>query len=166
MPEDAVAVVRSLFDAFNDGDLSRAAECVADDFELVDVAAGQTFQGPDGCRRWLRMFRDALPDARTELVNVVADGARVASEHVGRGTHSGPFVTPAGTIPPTGRPVELRIGEFYEVRDGKIISLIAYYDTATMMRQLGLMPPAGSTAERAMTALMAVGVRVKRSMRS
>lgn len=165
MPDETVAVVRSLFDAFNDGDLARAAQTVSDDFELVDVAAGQTFRGPEGCRRWLQMFRGALPDARTELVSVFADGARVASEHVGRGTHTGPFVTPAGTIPPTGRPVELHIGEFYEIRDGKITRLIAYYDTATLMRQLGLMPPAGSTAEKAMTALMAAGARVRRALR-
>ena len=99
MPDDNAAVVRSLFEAFNDGDLVRAASTVSDDFELVDVAAAQTFRGPDGCRQWLETFRTALPDARTELVNVFADGGRVASEHIGRGTHTGPFVTPAGTIP-------------------------------------------------------------------
>jgi predicted ester cyclase len=113
VPDNNAAVVRSLFEAFNDGDLVRAAANVSDDFELVDVAAGQTFRGPDGCRQWLEMFRTALPDARTELVNVFAEGDRVASEHIGRGTHTGPFVTPAGRIPPTGRRVELRIGEFY-----------------------------------------------------
>lgn len=43
--------------------------------------------------------QDRPPDARTEIVNLISDGARVASEHIGRGTHTGPFVTPAGTIP-------------------------------------------------------------------
>ncbi len=164
MPSDNAAVVKSLFGAFNEGDLVRAAATVSDDFELVDVAAGQTFRGPDGCREWLETFRTALPDARTELVNVFAEGDRVASEHIGRGTHTGPFVTPAGTIPPTGRRVELRIGEFYEVRDGKIASLYAYYDSATMMRQLGLLPQAGGAAERAMIALMGAGVKARRAV--
>jgi steroid delta-isomerase-like uncharacterized protein len=163
MADDAVTVVEALFEAFNDGDLDRAAECVSDDFELVDVAAGQSFQGPNGCRQWLGMFRTALPDARTELVSIFAHGAQVASEHIGRGTQTGPFATPAGTIPPTDRPIELRIGEFYEVRDGKITRLTAYYDTATMMRQLGLMPPAGGRAEKAMTAFMGLGVRARRA---
>ena len=165
MTDDPTVVVRSLFEAFNDGDLDRAAATVADDFELVDVAAGQTFHGPEGCREWLGTFRTALPDARTEIVNLFTDGERVASEHIGRGTHSGPFVTPTGTIPATGRRVELRIGEIYEVRDGKIAKLYAYYDSATMMRQLGLLPPSGGVAERAMTALMGVGVRAKRAVR-
>jgi steroid delta-isomerase-like uncharacterized protein len=164
MSDDPTDVVRSLFEAFNDGDLDRAVATVTDDFELVDAAAGQTFHGRNGCRQWLAMFRTALPDARTEIINLFADGERVASEHVGRGTHDGRFVTPAGTIPPTGRQVELRIGEVYEVREGKITRLVAYYDSATMMRQLGLLPPSGSGAERAMTALMGAGVKVKRAL--
>jgi steroid delta-isomerase-like uncharacterized protein len=163
MPDDNAALVTSLFDAFNDGDLSRATALVSDDFELVDVSAGQTFRGREGCRQWLELFRTALPDARTEIVNLISDGARVASEHIGRGTHTGPFVTPAGTIPPTQRAVELRIGEFYEMHEGKIAKLRAYYDSATMMRQLGLLPPAGSGVEKAMTAVMAAGVKARRA---
>lgn len=165
MSQDDIAVVRSLFERFNEGDLDAAAALVTDDFELVDVAASRTFNGPAGLREWLDLFRTALPDARTEIVNVLAEGARVASEHIGRGTHDGPFVTPAGTIPPTGRRVELRIGEFYELRDGRIARLSAYYDSATMLRQLGLMPAQGSTGERAMTELMGLGVKAARAVR-
>jgi steroid delta-isomerase-like uncharacterized protein len=163
--QEARAVVRSLFDSFNEGDLDRAVAVVSDDFELVDVAAGQTFNGPEGCRRWLDMFRTALPNARTELVTVFSEGSRVATEHIGRGTHTGPFVTPAGTIPATGRRIELRIAELYELREGKIRRLHAYYDSATMMRQLGLLPPPGSARERMLTAMMAVGVRAKRAFK-
>jgi steroid delta-isomerase-like uncharacterized protein len=165
MRDDNVAVVRSLFDAFNDGDLARAATTVTDDFQLIDLAAGQTFRGPDGCREWLETFRTALPDVRTELLNLMADGDRVASEHTGRGTHNGPFITPAGTIPATNRKVELRIGEFYELREGKIAKLCAYYDSATLLRQLGLLPPAASSAEKVMTAVMAAAVKAKQALR-
>lgn len=165
MEASEVAVVRGLFDAFNAGDLDRAVVDVRDDFELVDMASGQTFHGPAGCRQWLSTFRTALPDARTELVNVLADGTRIATEHVGRGTHTGPFTTPAGTIPATGRQIELRFAELYEVRDGKITYLRAYYDSATLMRQLGLLPAPGSAAERGMTSLMALGVKAKQSFR-
>ena len=43
-------------------------------------------------------------------------------------------------IPPTGRTIELHIAEIYQIRDGKIALLRAYYDGATLMRQLGVMP--------------------------
>ena len=64
----------------------------------------------------------------------------MATEHVGRFTHTGPLVTPGGEISPTGRRVEIQIAEFYQMKDGKIRQLRAYYDAATMMRQLGLVP--------------------------
>jgi steroid delta-isomerase-like uncharacterized protein len=165
MAEDNIAIVRSLFDAFDLGDLDRAVALVTEDFELIDVPSGGTFHGPEGCREWLSTFRAALPDARTEIVNAFAEGDRVATEHIGRGTHTGPFVTPAGTIPPTGRKIELRIGEVYELSEGKISRLHAYYDSSTMLRQLGLLPPQGSARERAMTALMGLGVNAKRALR-
>ena len=164
MSEESAAVVTALFEAFNDGDLDRAAGLVTDDFELVDVAAGQTFRGPGGLRDWLSTFRTALPDARTEVVNVVSAGDRVATEHIGRGTHAGDFVTPGGTIPPTGRSVELRFGELYELSDGKIAAMRAYYDTSTLLRQLGLLPAQGSGGERAMTTMMGLGVKARRAL--
>ena len=44
---DNTAIVRDLFDAFNDHDLDRVAAMVSEDFELVDFAAeGQIFRGP------------------------------------------------------------------------------------------------------------------------
>lgn len=163
--QDNVAIVTSLFDAFDAGDLDTAVGTVADDFELVDVAAGQSFRGPEGCRRWLATFRTALPDAWTETVSIFAEGDRVASEHIGRGTHTGPFVTAAGEIPATGRKIELRIAEFYQLRQGKIARLHAYYDTATMMRQLGVLPARGSSGERAMNALMGLSVKAVRVLK-
>ena len=164
MSEESKALVESLFQAFNEGDLERAAATVSDDFELVDVAAERTLHGPAGCREWLQTFRTALPDARTELLTLLVDGDRVATEHVGRGTHTGPLAGPAGTIPPTGRQVELRFGEFFELREGRIARLVAYYDSAALLRQLGLLPGQGSAADRAMTAVMAAGVKAKQAI--
>ena len=139
---DNAAIVRDLYDAFNDHDLDRVAAMVTQDFELVDFAAdGQSFRGPEGFRQWLQIFLTAAPDAKVEVTNVVAAGDWVFSEHIGRGTHTGPLVGPAGTIPPTGRRIELPIGELFRIEDNKIALIHAYYDGATMMRQLGVFPP-------------------------
>ncbi|HEX2064242.1 MAG TPA: ester cyclase [Acidimicrobiales bacterium] len=165
MDDDSTVAVRALFAAFNAGDLDGATQLVSDDFELVDFAAGESFVGREGCRQWLQAFRTALPDAQTELLQVIADGHRVATEHVGRGTHTGPFATPAGTIPATGRTVEVAIAETYEVHEGRITRLHAYYDSATLMRQMGLLPSTGTTGERAMTTLMAQTVKVKQALK-
>ncbi len=140
---DNAAIVRDLYDAFNDHDLDRGVALVSEDFELVDFAAeGQAFRGPEGLRQWLQIFLTAAPDAKVEVTNVVGAGEGwVFTEHTGRGTHTGPLVGPAGTIPPTGRRIELPIGELVRVENGKITLIRAYYDGATMMRQLGVLPP-------------------------
>jgi steroid delta-isomerase-like uncharacterized protein len=116
---------------------------VSEDFELVDFAAdAQTFRGPEGLREWLQIFLTAAPDAKVEVTNVVTAGEGwVFTEHTGRGTHTGPLVGPSGTIPPTGRRIELPIGELVRVENGKITLIHAYYDGATLMRQLGVFPP-------------------------
>lgn len=140
---DNTAIVRDLFDAFNDRELDRLAAMVSEDFELVDFAAdGQVFRGPQGILRWLRIFLTALPDAKTELTNVVADGENWAfTEFIGRGTHTGPLVGPAGTIPPTGRRIEFPVGELMRLEGGKFTLIHVYYDGATLTRQLGVFPP-------------------------
>ena len=140
---DNAAIIHDLYDAFNDHDLDRITAMVSEDFELVDFAAdAQTFRGPEGFRQWLQIFLTAFPDAKVEVTNVVTAGEGwVFTEHTGRGTHTGPLVGPSGTIPPTGRKGELPIGELFQVENGKIALIHAYYDGATLMRQLGVFPP-------------------------
>jgi steroid delta-isomerase-like uncharacterized protein len=134
--EDNAAVVRTVYTAFNDHDLDAVVALVTDDFELVDVATGQTYQGPAGCRAWLEPWLTAVPNARTEVTSLVVEGDWVATEHTGRGTHTGPLPTPAGELPPSGRPIELRFGEFFELRGGKIARMRAYWDVGTLLRQV------------------------------
>ncbi len=93
---------------------------VTEDFELVDVATGLTLHGPNGLLQWFQGFLTAFPDGRAEQpFNMIAAGDWVASEHIGRNTHTGPLKTPAGEIPPTGRRVDLQIAEVYQMKDGK-----------------------------------------------
>ena len=136
---DTERVVRAIFDRFNARDLDGATALVSDDFELVDVPAGLTLRGQHALRQWFDVFLAAGPDARAELKTLVVNGEWSASEHVGSFTHTGPLLSPAGAIPPTGKSVEIKMAEVYQVRDGELTSLRAYYDSATMLRQMGLM---------------------------
>jgi steroid delta-isomerase-like uncharacterized protein len=136
---DNANVIKALFDAFNERDFDNAAALVTEDFELVDYAFGFTFRGPAGLLQWFQGFVTAGPDARAQLMRTIVEGEWVASEHIGRFTQTGPLVTPAGEIPPTGQKVEIQFAEVYQIKDGKIALLHAYYDGATIMRQLGLM---------------------------
>ena len=138
--EDNAAVVRTVYSGFNTGDIDAVVALVTDDFVLEDVAQGLTFRGPAGGREWLSAWRTAVPDSLTEITSLIEQGDWIATEHTGRGTHTGPLRTPAGELPPTGRPIELRFAEIFELRGGKIARLRAYWDVATLLRQIGALP--------------------------
>ena len=138
---DNAAIARAVYEAFNDHDLERAGALAAEDMELVDVPSGRTMRGPEGFMDGMRAWIGACSDASVEVVEMIAgEGDSVTAEFVGRGTHDGPLATPGGEIPPTGRLLGLRYCEVYRMREGKIASAHLYYDTATLLGQLGLMP--------------------------
>ena len=89
-------------------------------------------------RRWIAPFLDSFPDARMEVVEMVAEGERVAARLPLLGPHLGGW----RGHPPTGRRVE-RVDEvyFFTVRDGHIVAAWALEDTRARLGRLGL--PAG-----------------------
>jgi len=140
MAIDNVSIVKSVYDAFNTQDVLKLLSVLDPSFELRDMATGQTFERPEGFLEWVRPWIQATPDAKTELGAIFGAGDLVFTEHVARGTHTGTFVLPGGEFPPTNRRFEARFGEVFELRNGKVLRLRAYWDTASLMMQLGLNP--------------------------
>jgi predicted ester cyclase len=85
--------------------------------------------------RWMEPFRQAFPDFRMEIVQLVAESDTVVARFRCSGTHLGEWRGHA----PTGRRFE-RIDEvyFFEVRDGRLARAWGLEDTLTRSRQLGL----------------------------
>ncbi len=52
------------------------------------------------------------------------------------GPHGGDFLG----IPPTGRRVDYHASVILQMRDGKIARAWVYFDTGTLLRQLGVLP--------------------------
>lgn len=138
--QDAAALVRASHEAFNARDFERVDDLAAGDLEYTNVATGQTFHGPEGMRQFERGWVDAFPDAETEIVSLRSGDEFAVVEFVARGTHDGPLAGSGGEIPPTGRRIETRFCEVFEIRNGKLVRCHLYFDLATMMGQLGLMP--------------------------
>jgi steroid delta-isomerase-like uncharacterized protein len=140
MGEDSAAVIRKLYEAINDRDIDAIEAMVTDDFELTDMASGETFNGPEGARQNAEGWLTAFGDAQVELKNVIAAGDWAVAEGIGRGTHTGPMQTPMGEVPPTGKKAELSLCSIIRVQDGKIAEERDYYDAMAIATQLGLMP--------------------------
>jgi|SRR5580700_10827363 predicted ester cyclase len=86
-------------------------------------------------RRWIGPFRNAFPDFRMEIIDLVADSQKVAAHFRCSGTHLGEWMG----HPPTGRRFQ-DIDEIYIFRviGGKLASAVGVEDNIQRMRQLGL----------------------------
>jgi steroid delta-isomerase-like uncharacterized protein len=142
------ALVREVHAAWNRRDFDRIVAQTAEEFDWVMVPTGQTFRGLAGIRQYAQGWATAFPDGQIEDTRVTAGDSGAVVEFIGRGTHTGPLVSPAGEIPPTGRRIELTFCEAYRIKNGKIVGGAIYFDMAGMLQQLGLMPrqPAAATA--------------------
>jgi steroid delta-isomerase-like uncharacterized protein len=143
----AADIARQHYDLYNAQDLDRAAtSLIAEDAEWVNVATGETFRGPDGYRRFIQGWRSAFPGSRIDDLRIEGNDDVIVAEFRGRGTHAGPLATPAGMLPPTGRVIDVPFCEVMEVREGRISRARLYFDSATLMRQLGVLPEPSATS--------------------
>lgn len=136
---DNIEMIRSLYDAWNRRDFDAQVAASAPDGQTVIVGTGDVYEGPEGTRRYSESWANGFPDGQVTVDNIFGDGDRVVVEFTGRGTHTGMFETSMGTIPPTGRSVTVKLCDVIELSDGKIARQRSYFDTGSLMAQLGLM---------------------------
>ncbi len=116
---------------------------VAEDCEVIDVPSGMVLRGPEGLKQFLLIFSTAFPDSRGEVTAMSVGEDHAVVEAILRGTHSGVMHSAAGDLAPTGRRVELRVCEIFQIRNGKITRHATYYDALGFMQQLGVLPTPG-----------------------
>lgn len=145
---DNLSIARRLYDGWNERAFDELAEFATDESELVVVGTGDVFRGKDGSRRYNQGWADGFPDGRVSIDNIIASGDTVVVEYTGQGTHTGTLATSMGEIPATGRSVTLKLCDVLEFRDGKIRRQRSYFDTGSMMAQLGLLPEQKATSQQ------------------
>jgi steroid delta-isomerase-like uncharacterized protein len=138
---DNVTTAKDTYDAWNNRDFDAFSETFANG-ALTIPGTGERFEGSEGARRFADMWANGFPDGRVEVDNVIDGGDQVGIEYTGRGTHTGTLVTPMGDIPATNRPVTLQLCDVWRFEDGSVKSMKTYFDSASLMTQLGLMPEA------------------------
>ncbi len=128
-------------DAFNKHDARAAAAHYAQDSVAYDPFYPEPLKGRAAIEKDTADFFRAFPDLRVEVINIFEKGDRAAGEIKMTGTNSGPMATPMGEVPPTGKRIDLR-GVFVGRLNAEnlIVEERRYYDTGTMMKQLGLAP--------------------------
>jgi steroid delta-isomerase-like uncharacterized protein len=131
---------RTLLDAFNSRTPDKSDGILSHQIEWTDAATSFSFKGRDGFRQFQERWLTAFPDGTAEIINCFSSSDQIVVEYVGRGTHTGPLLGKHGTLPPTGKRVELKLCDVMQVRDGKVIRGRTYYDSASLLSQLGQTP--------------------------
>ena len=131
------AVVREHMESENRQDFEATLATFAHPrYELV--ATGQVFDGEAEVRQYYAASRAAFPDQRNEVhaLHHADDGVIVEFDLLG--THGGPFLG----VEPTGRTFTCRMVAVFLFAGERIVCERVYFDAATILRQLGITPPA------------------------
>lgn len=102
-------------------------------YELI--ATGDVFDGPTEVSGYFDETRTAFPDQRNELIAMHHSDDAVIVEAMLFGTHLGSF----RGLPPTGRQFEMRFcAMFLFEGEDRLVCERVYFDSATILRQLGI----------------------------
>jgi steroid delta-isomerase-like uncharacterized protein len=138
--QDVEALARKGIEAFNAGDWETTRGLFGPGFVYDETGTGRHVDDVEEVMALLRGWKAAFPDVAGEITRVVTEADSGALEIIWRGTHSGPLDTGAGTLPATGRSVEVWATMWGRWQDGRLVAERHHLDVLTMMMQLGAIP--------------------------
>ena len=136
-------LVRWVFDNINRRDSSVLRQVWT--AETVVRFPDRTCSGADEIAAYFDEAFAAMPDWHVKVVSIAAQDDDVFVHWHLTGTHNGPLLG----IEPTGKPLAVDGMDHFVVRDGKIVSNFVIFDQMQYARQIGMMPPDGSAADKA-----------------
>ena len=137
-----VEVLQRYLDAFNRADWEMYKATLTPDSVHFEPG-GIECHGPDASAEGVKVFKDAFPDLEGVVIRLMTGAQDAAAEIVWRGTHTGPLVTPAGTIPPTGKPITVHATKVFGFEGGRIKYSRHYWDMTELLGEIGAMPGTG-----------------------
>jgi steroid delta-isomerase-like uncharacterized protein len=139
--QENIKAASSFFDAWNSGDLSKSAPYEASDMKVEAPGASGPLDREQN-RKYNQNFLTAFPGSKFEVVLTVAQGDYVVMNWTITGKNTGALQSPTGsTIPSTGKVSSIVGSTTSLIKNGKIVHAWTYWDMASFLTQLGLMPP-------------------------
>lgn len=115
--------------------------------ETVERFPDGTYRGSDEIAAYFEAAMAAMPDWHMEVVKIAEQGDDVFVHWKLTGTHSdGPFQG----IAPSGKKIALDGMDHFVLRDGLVASNFVVFDQMQFARAIGMLPPDGSRADRAL----------------
>jgi steroid delta-isomerase-like uncharacterized protein len=130
-------IVRQFFELLDRHDTDRIGQLLVSSTNYYFHIGGMPSVDWNEHKGILTGFNNAFPDLHHEIVDMVAEGDKVAIRLNVTGTHKGEFQG----IPPTGKKLSLYEMGFVTIIDGKITEGWISADTMGLLQQLGALPP-------------------------
>ena len=136
MSEENKAAARKVLEAFGTGDVDSLDDVLAANAVDHDPYNPHGSQGADGLKKQIAMYREAFPDLRMTIEDVIAEGDKVVVRWTAVGTHEGEVMG----IPASGKTSTVTGIGIDRFEDGKIVEGWTNWDTLGMLQQIGALP--------------------------
>jgi steroid delta-isomerase-like uncharacterized protein len=136
--EENKAIARRFFEeVWNNGNLAVADELLAPNIIFHLPGEPEEVIGDrESYKQVVRRNRTAFPDLQEEIEDMIAEGDRVVTRWLWRGTHQGEWHGHA----PTGKTFTYGGITILRIADGKIVEDWFYSDLLGLQQQLGTLP--------------------------
>ena len=136
MSQKNKALVRRYMEKATAGDEATIDELLAEDVVIRFPGSDTPIKGRDGYKQMIKAYRQATPDLKIKVVDLIAEGDTVAVRWTAHFKHTGKF----GDKAPTGKEGDVSGFDMIRIRDGKIVEITDEVDLAGVERQVGFSP--------------------------
>jgi steroid delta-isomerase-like uncharacterized protein len=152
-------LVRWAFERLNEHDVTPLKQFWTAD--TVERFPDRTCRGPEEIARYFEDAFAAIPDFHMEILAIAEQGEDVFVHWRLTGTHEGPLLG----IAPTGKKLTIDGMDHFVIGDGSVRSNFIVFDQMQYARQIGMMPPDGSSADKAVKGAFNARTRLVRAAR-
>lgn len=131
-PAGASSAAENWIVAWNSHDTAKWATYFTADIYYEDVTFSEISRGSEEAKKFAAEFFEAVPDLKLELEGSSVQGDHGSIQWILSGTDKGVYKT--------GKKFKVRGVSIITVKNGKISRSLDYYDAATIMKQVGLLP--------------------------
>ena len=139
--KEAIALLVDALSAWNARDVERMLSFLHEDHVLDSDTLPEPVVGLEAYRRYMEMYLRAFPDLRLDITQVIPNERFIVERWTAVGTHQGELMG----IAPTGRVTRIHGCSVYDITSRKILRSWRYWDTGTLLRQLGVLARAERT---------------------
>jgi steroid delta-isomerase-like uncharacterized protein len=137
MATDAEKMMNDYVAAWNSHDANKILSFCTDDVVFEEVPMGQVFRSKKEAKDFISNSFTSFPDFKLEITSGFSTGDRGAGEWVMSATFAKSNIP---EMPATGKKFSVRGASIMEFRQGKISREAMYWNLASFLQQVGLMP--------------------------